>query len=200
MATVNVYLDLDRTLFATAHAAATIWGQLEQLYGVDAHKERERQADYYVHDASGSYYYDLAAHITACGLDPDEAAERLRASPIADNRLLVPGAVELVNQLIATGNSPTILTYGDAYYQQLKVALCPALSGITVHTTLGSKAAFLADKGECVLVDDKNIANELPENVRFIWVQLEGEQKSVKAPGAVTSLSLVKDELERLMH
>lgn len=200
MDTMKVYLDLDRTLFDTAHAAAAIWGQLEQLYGINAAKERERQTDFYVHDESGSYYYDLAAHLAACGLDPDEVAERLRTSPIADNRLLIPGAAELVNQLVDAACDPAILTYGDAYYQRLKVALCPALGGAALHVTLGSKADFLADKGDCVLVDDKNIASELPENVQFVWVQLEGEQKSVKAPGAVTSLGSVGNELERLIR
>ncbi len=188
-----MYLDLDRTLFATAGASLAIWDELAHCYPVDGAVESERQRQFYVFEQPDSYYYDFAAHLRACQIDPDEAAEKLMASSLADNQLLMPGAEELVERLGSAGFRIEILTFGQEYYQRLKVALCPALSRLVVHVTLQPKALFLADKGECIMVDDKNIVHELPPNVRFFWVQLEGEEPA--HDGMYTSLVDVADEV-----
>ncbi len=190
----TVYLDLDRTLFATAGASLAIWNELAQHYPVDGVVESERQHQFYIFAQSDSYYYDFVAHLHACQIDPDEAAERLMASSLADNRLLMPGAEGLVKRLELAGFRVEVLTFGQEYYQRLKVALCPALSHLAVHVTLQPKALFLADKGECIMIDDKNIAHELPSNVHFFWVQLEGGV-SPTHDGAYTSLTGVADDV-----
>lgn len=189
----TIYLDLDRTLFATAGASELLWAELARHYALEPMTEIERQRQFYVIDQTGNYYYDFAAHLQDCGIDPDEAATLLTASPLADGRLLMAGAAQLIERLRMAGYSLEILTFGDVYYQRLKAALCPVLRDIPINSTLQPKAMFLADKGDCVLVDDKNIASELPANVRFYWVQLEAGTSVTR--GAYTSLERVADEL-----
>lgn len=193
---MHVYLDFDRTLLDTSRAGRELWRTIGQLYSLDWQAEFDRQADFYVYREPGlsEYYYDLAAQLRACGLDPSGVAERLKRSEIADDRLLFPGAAEFVRAVSAV--MPTsILTYGDSFYQHLKVALCPAMAELPVHTTTGSKAAWLDGKGECWLVDDKAIGAELPPNVRFIQVQLEDKPVSPAAWPVCTNYTDIERSL-----
>lgn len=190
---MKIYLDLDRTLLDTAKIAAWIWAEIGARYGLDPDEEYALVDSYYVNQpGTDMYYYDLARHLTERGVDPAEAAELLATHPAAtDNRFLMPGAAELVARLEAAGHVPEILTFGDDYYQGLKLRLCPALRHLRAHITTQPKSFFLEDKGECVLVDDKKMFGELPGNVQFIWVQIEGEAKSIEDPRALTSLAAV---------
>lgn len=197
---MKIYLDLDRTLFRTSVAAELIWRTIALWYPrVNVEYEATRQSEFYRFVTPDSYYYDMASHFRSCGLDPIEIAGRLVTSQIADNRLLLDGAAELVEGLVAAGNDVAILSFGSEYYQRLKAALCPVLAGLPIYVTQKPKGIFLADKGECVMVDDKDIAHQLPSNVRFIWVQVEGTSISRDThEHAVTSLYDVASQIESM--
>lgn len=192
MDNVKTYIDIDRTVFDTAKATDIIWGKLGELYGVDSALENSRQREFYVYSDDNTYHYDFAAHLIDIGKDPDEVAAQLISSDIADDRLLLPGAKEFIDT-VSQHNDSEFLTYGNDYFQILKVALCPAMGGLAVNVILSPKAEFLSDKPNCNLVDDKPIGDTLPDTVNFYQVQLE-EKKKLDEPWPVyTSLSDVSD-------
>lgn len=187
---IIVYLDLDRTLYRTAIATREKWRVLGGRYPqIDIAAECARQHDFYVHDGD-AYAYDFSAHIAAIGLDVAEVYTVLRESELADGRLEYDGVAALVAHARTLGEVQ-ILTYGIDDYQRLKASLCPSLASVPVVTTLRPKGEFLQDKGDVWLVDDKPLADALPQNVRFIRVCHD-----TNAPGAVTSLADVISVLQ----
>lgn len=196
---MDIYLDLDRTLFRTDSATRQIWQQIAQHYpAVDADVEYARGTEF--HTTVGDlYYYDFTAHVRACELDAEQIYAMLSASPLADNRFLFDGAAHLVQW--AQGHArPAILTFGSDDYQRLKIALCPALVGLPVYTTLAPKAQWFLDKGECWMIDDKAIGGELPANVRFVQVSLEGRNTPEVPWPCFQKLSEVEEYLHDHMH
>lgn len=190
----TVYLDLDRTLFRT-NDAGKIWHQIAEHYpNISPEAEKPRAAQFYVRPVEDLYYYDFSAHLRDLGFEPSEVYAYLEASPLANNQLLFDGAVELIDW-IKTRATPAILTFGIDDYQRLKIALCPALAGLDVNVTLQPKGEWLKDKGACWLVDDKAIGEELPPNVRFIQVSLEGQLIPPSSWPNLRSLEAVREHL-----
>lgn len=187
-----VYLDLDRTLYNTDLGTELIWQQIASRYEfVNQEIERSRLGEFYLYDG-GQYAYDLRAHLLDLRLQSDEVYAMLRSSDLADGRLEYDGVGELIEWLSQCGEV-RVLTYGTEDYQQLKASLCPSLTGVEIITTLGSKGDYLADKGEVWLVDDKPLGGELPANVRFIQVLLEGQGDEVGDWPKATRLAEVID-------
>jgi len=171
-----VYLDVDRTLYRTDAANMIVWQQIATMAPeIDPESEYQRGAQFHVSSQNGLYYYDFTRHLEDCGLNAAQIYAALKASPIADNRLLFPGAIELVTWLEAHARV-ALLTYGSDDYQRLKVALCPALKNLPIYTTQQPKAQWLETTEPCWLVDDKPIGDELPSTVRFVQVNLEGRE------------------------
>lgn len=178
MSRLHVYLDLDRTLFQTEGASRMLWQQIAHFNRkIKLEAELARQDTFYVStDETNRYYYDFTAHLRAAGLESGEVYPMLRGSPLADDRLLFPGAAQLVDWLKPRADV-AILTYGADDYQRLKAALCPALARVPVHTLIGDKLAWLEGKGPLAMVDDKplvEVGRTLPSGVYFIQVSLEG--------------------------
>ncbi|MBF1023661.1 MAG: hypothetical protein HXK97_00350 [Candidatus Nanogingivalaceae bacterium] len=166
---LNLFLDLDRTLFRTSELDAAEWGLLGRQFGIDSEAELARRTDFHVRTET-AYYYDFAAHVRAVGLDEKEAFSFLLQSTLADGRMEYDGAAELVTWAKQCG-TVHVLTYGPANYQRFKAALCPSLKGAEIITTLQSKGDYFREQyltGEVWMVDDKPIGGDLPDNVRFI--------------------------------
>ena len=168
-----VYLDLDRTAYNTDLSGRLIWQEIANNFGVDGSHEYDRQRQFYVYNDE-SYAYDLSAHLLDLGLSTDSVYGYLRQSSLADGRLEYLGLAEFVSWVRRRGEIK-VLTYGVDDYQRLKASLCPSLNGVEIITTLGSKAEYLANKGEVWLIDDKFMANDLPPNVRFLWMLQDGQ-------------------------
>ena len=177
---MNVYLDVDRTLFDTDLFDTLRWQLLEREYGVDV-AERQRQPTFYSY-RDDMWFYDFSAHMKDMGLPVDEVYERVRCSELADGRLEYPGVRELV-EWVQTCGVVRLLTYGADDYQRLKVALCPSLQGLETIVTQSGKGRLFRSQAlarPAWMVDDKPI-HGLPENVNFIQVSLDGADF---APGA----------------
>ena len=174
-----VYLDLDRTAYNTDLSGRLIWQEIANSFGVDGSHEYDRQRQFYVYNDE-SYAYDLSAHLLDLGLSVDNVYGHLRRSSLADGRLEYLGLAEFVSWARGRGEIK-VLTYGVDDYQRLKASLCPSLSGVEIITTLGSKAEYLANKGEVWLIDDKFMANDLPPNVRFLWMLQDGQDAAGRA-------------------
>ncbi len=167
---MDVYLDVDRTLFNTDLFDELRWQLLRQKYGVDSN-ERARQPEFY-RRWDDMWFYDFSAHMNDIGISVDEVYEYLHGSALADGRLEYDGVGELVEWIQVHGTA-RLLTYGADDYQRLKVVLCPSLQGLEIITTQASKGHFFAThtlNGSIWMVDDKPIGDELPGNVHFIWV------------------------------
>ena len=166
---LNLFLDLDRTLFRTSDLDEAEWGLLGQQFGIDSKAELARRTDFYVCDET-AYYYDFAAHVRAAGLGEEAVFAFLLQSELADGRMEYDGVAEVVAWAGQRG-TVHVLTYGPANYQQFKAALCPSLEGAEIITTLQSKGEYFREQyltGKVWMVDDKPIGSDLPDGVRFI--------------------------------
>ena len=166
---LNLFLDLDRTLFRTSELDAAEWGLLGQQFGIDSEAELARRTDFYVRTEK-AYYYDFAAHVQAAELGEEAVFSFLLQSTLADGRMEYDGVAELVAWARQRG-TVHVLTYGPANYQQFKAALCPSLKEIEIITTLQSKGDYFREQcptDEVWMVDDKPIGSELSDGVRFI--------------------------------
>ena len=105
---MNIYLDLDRTLFDTDLFDKLRWQFLENEFGVSPEQGESRQRDFFIYDGD-MYHYDFTEHMSSAGLDPDQVYEAIRHSELADGRLEYPGTDRLIKKL---GNRTRILTYG----------------------------------------------------------------------------------------
>lgn len=189
-----VYLDLDRTLFRTSEFGPQKWPLLEKMYPqINGESEHARQSQFYVRNGD-SYAYDFSAHLESLELDPGEVYDILIKSALADGRLEYDGVADLVSWIRQRGEV-SVLTYGVDEYQRLKASLCPSLKGVEIITTLRPKAEYLADRGDVWLVDDKDLADELPSNVRFIWALLEGQDSRGVELGVARSIADVQEVL-----
>ncbi len=177
---LNLFLDLDRTLFRTSELDEAEWGLLGRQFGIDSEVELARRTDFHVRDEK-AYYYDFAAHVRAAGLDEKEAFSFLLQSALADGRMEYDGVAELVAWAGQRG-TVHVLTYGPANYQRFKAALCPSLKKAEIITTLQSKGEYFREQrptGEVWMVDDKPIGGDLPDGVRFIQT---AEYNGIVAP------------------
>lgn len=168
-----IYFDLDRTLFQTSRADE-IWDKIGELYPeVDGKAAYEGRSEFYSF-VGDSYYHDMSAHLVSLGLDPTRVYEDLQQSELADGRFEYEGCKELLETLSSRAEL-RVLTFGMDDYQRFKASLCPSLRELPVTTTLRLKADVLEElQDECWLVDDKAIGFELPGNVSFVQVSLEG--------------------------
>ncbi|QHU90186.1 hypothetical protein GWK74_01445 [Candidatus Saccharibacteria bacterium oral taxon 488] len=177
---LNLFLDLDRTLFRTSELDAAEWGLLGQQFGIDSEAELKRRTDFYVRTEK-AYYYDFAAHVQAAELGEEAVFSFLLQSTLADGRMEYDGVAELVAWARQRG-TVHVLTYGPANYQRFKAALCPSLEGVEIITTLQSKSDYFREQrptGEVWMVDDKPIGGDLPDGVRFIQTV---EYNNITAP------------------
>ena len=165
---MDIYLDVDRTLFNTDLFDELRWSMLRREYSVDT-QERARQKRFFVHN-DGMYYYDFFAHMKDIGLEPREVYSALSQSELGDGRLEYKGVSELISWIRERG-TVRLLTYGADDYQRLKVALCPSLENLEIIATRRGKGHFFRKQPmqEGVwMVDDKPIGDELPDSVNFI--------------------------------
>ena len=177
---LNLFLDLDRTLFRTSELDAAEWGLLGQQFGIDSEAELKRRTDFYVRTEK-AYYYDFAAHVQAAELGEEAVFSFLLQSTLADGRMEYDGVAELVAWARQRG-TVHVLTYGPANYQRFKAALCPSLKEAEIITTLQSKSEYFREQrptGEVWMVDDKPIGDDLPDTVRFIQT---AEYNGIAAP------------------
>ncbi|HAC56070.1 TPA: hypothetical protein DCF80_01080 [Candidatus Saccharibacteria bacterium] len=171
-----VYLDLDRTIFKTNDSEKILLKIAELYPELDALQlEKDRTA---FHETVGDlYYWDLGRQLSTYGLDAEEVFIELAGTDLADGRLEYEGAATLISSLQSADVDVRVLTFGPDDYQRFKASLCPSLRGLVVTTTLLPKSElFEASEEECWLVDDKPIGDELPGNVSFVQVSLEGQE------------------------
>lgn len=194
-----VYLDLDRTLFRTTDMD-TVWSYIGTQYpeAVEAFDSAEE----YFHYVGEQYYYDMSAHLSSLGLEPENIYASVTASELADGRLEADGAGELIKGLEHNGYDVAVLTFGTDDYQKFKASLCPSLRQVPIVTTLRAKADILEELGEeCWLVDDRPLGDELPGNVSFVQLCEERDPTRNDASWTVKkSLYEVKEFFDAISH
>jgi len=197
---VIVYLDLDRTIFKTNDSEKILLKIAELYPELDASQlEKDRTT---FHETVGDlYYWDLGRQLSTYGLDAEEVFTELAGTDLADGRLEYEGAATLISSLQSADVDVRVLTFGPDDYQRFKASLCPSLRSLAVTTTLSPKSElFEASEEECWLVDDKPIGNELPGNVSFVQVSLEGQQYQQLDWPVFYSLTDVKEFFDDVMH
>ena len=175
----TIVFDLDRTLYRTVEAVDQMWNVIGHAYPfVNGREEHARQQDFYIYDGD-SYAYDFSAHVGSLKLDVERVYGQIRQSELADGRLAFEGVADVVRWAQSVAQV-LVLTYGTSEYQQLKASLLPFLQDVDIITTMQSKGDFFRTHPfeRAWMIDDKPIAHDLPDNVTFIQVSLEGVEFS----------------------
>lgn len=166
-------VDFDRTLFDTSAFVDWLWQAMEQVYGIDAAKEKERAKEFYIYSASW-YDYLFFDHLRAIpqlsSSDLSEFIKRMQALPGTPD-FLFPDGREIL------GRCDEIVTFGNEPYQQFKLGFCPELASIPTRIIQTAKAQYITANyhQSVVLVDDKHLEDELPEWVVFILIDRSEE-------------------------
>lgn len=171
-----VVLDLDRTLFDTAHYMMDIGQLLQNEYGISPQLFISRYNEYYL-ERNGLHYYDFFSHLRTLNLQAD-AVERLILDKLAGQNYLyddVPLFLDLVSQRTDTC---MILTFGVRRFQSWKYRLSPALAAVPFQDILYGKAAYIAQTypgRQGIIIDYKKVEC-LPSGFKHIWISRSGEQ------------------------
>lgn len=189
-------LDLDRTLFDTPQFVQTLWEWIGQTYELDdAQMAKESGKAYYTY-VEDMYSYDFFAHIAELGINNADLIQRARQD-FSDRTFIYEDVPDFL--AMTAGLDRAILTFGEKTYQQFKLMLCPELNDFTIYSTMRPKREFieahLPDQ-QVILIDDKLLANDLPETTRFIHVDRQQEQPVLEHQEyvSVNSLSFIKKE------
>lgn len=168
---MDVYLDLDRTLFKTGEFIGEVWriiGEANDM--VDVSAELSRLTDFYIENKDDDSHrdYDFSKHLRAVGLPVDEVYALIR-DKLGSYNFEYSGVSELLRRLDRLGLVVRVFTYGRDDFQRLKFALSPSLVGYEMITTLKPKHTFFEELGQdAILFDDKPISGQMPDNVTFI--------------------------------
>ena len=167
----EVYLDLDRTLFKTSEFIGEVWQVIGEVNdGVDSSAELSRLADFYIENQDDDDYrdYDFSKHLKAVGLPVAEVYGLIRDRLKSDN-FEHSGVSRLLRRLDELGLAVKIFTYGRDDFQKLKFDLSPFLAEYELITTLKPKHTFFEELAQkAILLDDKPIGEQMPDNVTFI--------------------------------
>lgn len=162
-----VLVDLDRTLFDTSTFFDEIWRLAHDIYGVDATAQKARAEEFFDWYDAG-YDYRFFDHLAAAaGATFSKTALEDAARREFSDRFLYPDVTDEVIGLI-----DAIVTFGGWEYQTFKLSLCPQLAHIAHHISLTSKAEYIARtfSGPALLVDDKQLENEIMAPTRFVRI------------------------------
>ena len=167
----EIYLDLDRTLFKTSEFIGEVWQVIGEVNdGVDSSAELSRLADFYIENQDDDDYrdYDFSKHLKAVGLPVAEVYGLIRDRLKSDN-FEPAGVSRLLRRLDELGLAVKIFTYGRDDFQKLKFDLSPSLAEYELITTLKPKHTFFEELAQkAILLDDKPIGEQMPDNVTFV--------------------------------
>lgn len=195
----KVFIDLDRTIFDTAKFFNELWDTVGELSGTDIAQPKARADKFRVYQGD-LFNYEFFRHLEAEGLVVSEQSlvEKLRQPGRFVYKDVVPAWPYL-----ATMAEPQILTYGGTDYQHLKIACCPELDNVTVVNVLETKADYFKRElpgVPALLIDDKDLAGELPVSVTFVQVRRNDDAEVTRHHGyvAVNSFSYLEEALSTL--
>ena len=167
----EIYLDLDRTLFKTSEFIGEVWQVIGEVNdGVDSSAELSRLADFYIENQDDDDYrdYDFSKHLKAVGLPVAEVYGVIR-DRLKSDHFEPAGVSRLLRRLDELGLAVKIFTYGRDDFQKLKFDLSPFLAEYELITTLKPKHTFFEELAQkAILLDDKPIGEQMPDNVTFV--------------------------------
>lgn len=191
---MKVYFDFDGTLFDTHLFYRTFWRKADLLYGSDSEEAIAASAEFHEHHVSGLEWYNFQAHADSYGLDSNKINAILE-----DMRSLSFMFVDSHAALkYAESKYPVeILTFGEKMHQELKVSTEPKLMAYDIHIVQQHKKEFLANlAGNNILIDDKDLKNQMPDNTLFIQINRDSTEPFVRNSDhafTVNSLYKIKD-------
>ncbi len=183
---MKIFVDLDRTLLDTTRFTDEIWDFLGTKYNIDATLEKSRIQQFY-----GKLGYDLFKHLTATGLTDHPSITAQLMPFLSQKSLLFDDALPAIAVLKEIGEV-TILTLGVRQLQELKLSVLRDLQQLPAVIVEYSKARYIVREvpESCILIDDKQIAGELPANVRFIHLDRAQTEPVIRQESFVSINSL----------
>ncbi|HET7630567.1 MAG TPA: hypothetical protein VFK03_04300 [Candidatus Saccharimonadales bacterium] len=184
-------VDFDRTLFDTSRFVEAWWRRAAERYRIDIARELGRMEEYFNYVGQWRSY-DFYRHVGE--LDVDIPVERLLEQvrhDLVDQDFTYDDA-QVVFQL-KSRRDIELVTFGNQPYQTYKISFVPQLADWTKHITEVDKADYLRVKfGDrpLILVDDKDLRAELPDNVNFIRLNRSQTEPVIKRGKTVSISSL----------
>lgn len=166
----KIFVDLDRTLLDTGLFVAALWHYLGKKYGVDTEAEKLRAPEFYDYDGD-LYDYRFFDHLEQLQLGDVNTLSFELTLHLREQSLLFNDVEAGIKTLDELGGF-TILTFGNERYQRFKLSCVPELARFPVVIVQQHKKHFFSEQclDSCVLIDDKNLAGTLPENVGFYQI------------------------------
>lgn len=164
----KIFVDLDRTIFETDVFVASIWHYLGKKYGVNGQVEQQRFEQFCSYDGD-MRDYDFFSHLEALDIGDVPALVFELTLYLQKQFLLFNDSEEGIRTLQELGGF-TILTYGNERYQRFKLACVPELARFPVEIVQQHKKHYFVERHPnepSILIDDKDLAGSLPENVAF---------------------------------
>ncbi len=168
---MKIYFDFDRTIFDTHLFYRTFWRKAEQIYKVDSDNAMSYAKEYYYPHQSGLEWYDFHKHATSYGLDTQGVNAVLESMK---GLSFIYTDVSASLRYAASKYPVEILTFGDEEHQKLKLSFESQLAPYTFHIVQQHKKEYLAElTHHSVLIDDKDLADQLPGSTIFIRIDRE---------------------------
>lgn len=202
-------LDLDRTLFNTAHFAGDIIDTVVSQFGLDADQFQDSRINYTQPNEMG---YDFFKHATTAANQPVEAVMEALAKHLGRTDYTYDDVAPWLASL--QDSNAQIVTVGQPNYQTLKLSYAPALKpyslqivgqnkGLLLRNTLtnsGDSQLKLVEEADTIVVIDDNPRTffELGEqpNVKPFYVSRSGEKYANQpVPAHVTTITSLTDLL-----
>lgn len=194
---MQLYLDLDHTLFNTDQANLRFGQVVEALFGITPAQLAHNQTAFSVQVGGGQHFYRFFAQLASIGIAIDRAKQQMHQA-LMNEDFLYPDARYLLSYLEKHNVSAKVLSLGDPDFQSFKYSLVPELQQypfICVQALKGEY--FQAHASEpAMIVDDMHIA-ALPEGCRGVLIDRTQAIRLQQQDDycSINSLTVVKDLL-----
>jgi hypothetical protein len=168
-----LFVDLDRTIFDTVGFFTLIEDILKNNFNVSDTDYEKIRSLYAVQSADPMLRYsDFDEILVRLGISKEEF-QKVVINAAGKNKYILPDAVHFIEWLLnCKTHEIRILSFGQYYFQMLKLRVTPAIKSIPEHIIMTRKNEFIAKEYSNrigILIDDKP-NQELPNGWKEIYI------------------------------
>jgi hypothetical protein len=186
----TIFLDMDRTLLNTHEFVQAIWRAAEKHYRINSGHAIAEMPKYY-RNVGELRYHDMYLQLSEMfGLDPDEVVATIR--PDLQQQDFMYADAKSVLALQKNDLELRIITFGEPWFQQVKLSFLPALSHLPRDILVEGKGEFLArvyPQAAGWIIDDKHNPH-LPPAIQEVYLDRASDTSFTKKDGIIIINSL----------
>lgn len=186
-----IFVDFDRTLFNTPYFMDVMWHAIGSAYGVNAALALADVPNWYRYVTGAWRYYVIEEHIPhVTGQSAPEVMTAISAT-LARHTFVYPDTTEVLYWQ-RQGHKVHIVTFGEQWFQRVKLELVPILANTPCTIVLQEKAQVLRQQFPDVsgmLIDDKRNTT-LPQGLTEVWLRRQLQQPIMRQNGMISVNSL----------